>query len=527
MPLAEALALQSHGQQTILQSASKCAAASTSTLSSVSPHIAAYQPSADAQQLRQLARMCHQFSPLVGIEDHDTGSTKQNGQLPCPSCLYLDATYLGDHFGGEQQMAEQIVHFFQQHGYQVHLAIADTLGAAWAAAHYAHQQATFVPARHIPGSAPLCSAMSDGTWSSNSSYLVIDTAHTVSVLHALPVASLRISSRSVQLLEQLGIFTVQQLLRLPRNSLPSRFGEEVLHRCDQARGRSDELLTPYHPAAPFQAEETLEHPTDCLNLISGLMHRVIERVATALQAKHQGACEWICNFRCHPAELPDSRESTDAQPHTLRLRLSQSTDSVRHILELLKMQLDRHQLPGPIDRVRLRAQFTEPLSQHQEQLFVDTVISSAEQLPQLIDRLATRLGSQAVVRPQLVADFQPEHAFFYQELTANSDSANPSHSSNLPAQHPPQLARPLFLMSTPQPLDVVALAHTGPPAQIFLHQRPFRIIRHWGPERLETGWWRRRTIRRDYYRLETGCGRHFWVFRQLDSNRWYLHGLFA
>ena len=46
------------------------------------------------------------------------------------------------------------------------------------------------------------------------------------------------------------------------------------------------------------------------------------------------------------------------------------------------------------------------------------------------------------------------------------------------------------------------------------------------PERIQTGWWRGRTVGRDYYRVETACGRRFWLFRRLRDGRWFLHGAF-
>ena len=56
--------------------------------------------------------------------------------------------------------------------------------------------------------------------------------------------------------------------------------------------------------------------------------------------------------------------------------------------------------------------------------------------------------------------------------------------------------------------------------------RQQRIARCWGPERIETGWWRGRPVGRDYYRVETAAGRRFWLFRRLRDGHWFLHGMF-
>ena len=58
--------------------------------------------------------------------------------------------------------------------------------------------------------------------------------------------------------------------------------------------------------------------------------------------------------------------------------------------------------------------------------------------------------------------------------------------------------------------------------------------RAWGPERIETGWWRGghhvpmvvAGVARDYYRIETAAGRCYWVFRRLPAGPWFLHGMF-
>jgi protein ImuB len=54
-----------------------------------------------------------------------------------------------------------------------------------------------------------------------------------------------------------------------------------------------------------------------------------------------------------------------------------------------------------------------------------------------------------------------------------------------------------------------------------------RIVRSWGPERIESGWWRGRDARRDYYLVETATGQRLWLFRTLTDEGWYLHGTYA
>ena len=73
-----------------------------------------------------------------------------------------------------------------------------------------------------------------------------------------------------------------------------------------------------------------------------------------------------------------------------------------------------------------------------------------------------------------------------------------------------------------------SLAPGGQPAWFSWQGGRRRVARHWGPERIETGWWRRGLVRRDYYRVETTDGSRFWLFRQgliEDGGGWWLHGV--
>jgi protein ImuB len=48
------------------------------------------------------------------------------------------------------------------------------------------------------------------------------------------------------------------------------------------------------------------------------------------------------------------------------------------------------------------------------------------------------------------------------------------------------------------------------------------------PERIESGWWDGRDVRRDYYVACTRGGMRLWIFRERRAGgRWFLHGVFG
>ena len=89
-----------------------------------------------------------------------------------------------------------------------------------------------------------------------------------------------------------------------------------------------------------------------------------------------------------------------------------------------------------------------------------------------------------------------------------------------------RLARPLQICQPPVAVEVMSVVPEGPPLRVWWRGRADDVVRSWGPERIQTGWWREDAVARDYFRVELADGRHLWLFRELSSGRWFLHGVF-
>jgi protein ImuB len=75
-------------------------------------------------------------------------------------------------------------------------------------------------------------------------------------------------------------------------------------------------------------------------------------------------------------------------------------------------------------------------------------------------------------------------------------------------------------------VEALAVFPEGPPGRFVWRGAEWRVASWWGPERIETGWWRGADVRRDYYVVTTQAGNRFWLFRRRDDGRWFLHGCF-
>jgi protein ImuB len=357
------------------------------------------------------------------------------------------------------------------------------------------------------------------------------------------VEALRLADDVTGLLHQLGIYAVGQLETLPREELTSRFGPQLLERWDQATGRRPEPVRAQPPPPELRVTHSLEHPTTRRRTIELVVEPLIAQLARMLVREGRGAVQLDCRLDC-----------PSASGIHLSVGLFQPSASARHLFELVRMQLERVWLGGPVSAVSLEAALTAPFERRQGELFADgRSPRRSRQLAGLVDRLTGRLGRRSVLRARLVRDAQPELACQYEPLVQGSRSGKArrvlggrglgEHTlggrgrakrapgtldpggplRGTPATLPP---RPLRLLPRPVPLAAVSIMPDGPPLQFPFHGRPHRIAHTWGPERIETGWWRGRPVRRDYYRVETTTGRRYWLFRDLDDGKWFLHGTF-
>ena len=453
----------------------------------LAPHPLTIQPSdavADYRALEELAQQLQSFSPLVGLED-----------LPQPESLLLDIASCCQLFGGEAELADQVTRRLGHEKYEFSLAIADTVGAAWAAAHYdARAICSAVPSANQPISIP---------------------PGATDVLDQLPVAALRLSPATIDLLEQLGIYAIGQLFELPRNSLSSRFGSELLRRMDQLRGTAMEPIRVSAPPCDIRATRVLEHPTTDRTLLEHVVSLLVEQISEQLRQRDCGAIHIDCQLRI-----------VNQQPTCWRAGLFQPSAQPTHLCELLGMHLESLQVSGPVEEVVVSVPVSGRLSHPQYELFDDEEHADSHHWAVLVNRLSSRLGDTAVVRPQWQTQAEPERAYRCIPLTRHNPRKR-SRTQHVASRPSAQLPRPLWLYPTPQPVAVVCLAPDGPPQYLWHRHRRQQIVAHWGPERIETGWWRGATVRRDYYRIETDQGCRQWLFRCLYTDRWFLHGEFV
>jgi protein ImuB len=477
------------------------------------PHLQSFphEPPADRRALEKLAEACERFTPCVGLEEGDA-----------PESLLLDISNLEHLWGNETQLAERSEKFFTRRGYRVRIAVADTVGLAWAFAHYGE----YCKLHDYPtGGARNCkSQIAEPRPNSNNLHFAFCNLHFA--IPPLPVEALRIEKNIGSLLHELGIETIHQLLLLPREDLAQRFGDELLLRLDQLTGAANEVIEPHRASAPWQSSHSLDEPTADRAFLMHVLSELVNRLTRQLAARDRGAVQLLCILH-----------GTDGRTTPLTIGLLQSSANPKQLMELIELHLEQVTLADEVDRVELRATIVSRLGERQAELFEDRWPTSSHQLALLANRLSSRLGSERVLRVELRPSPVPERAMRWTAVTKGKDKGTRrqgdkekrrrSNSPCLPLSLSPCPApRPILLHPQPHALEVVSIAPDGPPQFVWLDHRRQRVVHHVGPERIETLWWRGRSIRRDYYRIATEEGSHLWIYRELANAKWFLHGEF-
>ncbi len=450
------------------------------------PELAVYPmaPEEDARALAGLADWCGRYSPWVSLDGdgaHDSGG--QHG-------ICLDVTGCAHLFGGEDAMLADLVRRMHGFAIQARLAIANSLGAAWAVARYGGQGTAIVPANE-----------------------------TRAALKRLPVAALRLSPGAADALARLGLGRIGELYALPRGALTARFGREVTYRLDQALAKLSEPLLPRPACTSFWSRLAFAEPIGHRDHIARAAGQLINDLCTVLEREERGARR--IELRLYLA---------DGTVQRIKAGLNRASREPAHLLRLLAEHLPSLEAGFGADLMLLMVGQSDPLLAEQRTLD-NGETGGIEELAPLLDRLGNRLGAANVARFVPVQSHLPEQA---------ARLAPPLTRAVGEWRHVAR--RPVYLLPRPELVEAVAEVPDGPPVMFRWRGIAHRVQRGDGPERIAPEWWhdmqagaaRLAGETRDYYRIEDSRGQRYWLYRQglYDDAMaripdWYLHGFFA
>jgi protein ImuB len=452
--------------------------------------VAAADPAGDRAALLRLARWCGRYSPWVAADGADG--------------IWLDVTGCAHLQGGEESLVRDVIARLAVQGIASRAAIAETAGAAWALARFGVRPAMVI----LPG-------------------------RVAEAMENLKINGLRFDNELSSELERLGLRRIGDLLHLPRAALAARFGRKIGERLDQALGLATEPLSPLPPSPTRWARRHFAEPILTLEAITAAAEELLVAFCHCLGEEQLGARRLVLTLYRVDGETAEVAVGT-ARPSRDR----------RHLLRLLAEGLGEVDPGLGIEDMVLAAKAVERLAPAQLGLrrLADPAVArlarsilAAEgvgldgtgeaELAVLIDRLANRLG------PQAIGCLVPRES----HIPERAQRFAPVFAAGTEALWQGSRARPIRLLPRPEPIEAIAPVPDDPPLLFRWRRLAHRVRRADGPERIAGEWWQgggENEAVRDYYGVEDEEGRRFWLFRAglyrpEIPPRWFLHGLFA
>jgi len=481
----------------------------------------AAEPAEDTVALRQLAEWCGRYSPWTAPDGTDG--------------VRIEITGSAHLWGGERVLTIDLKTRLDRQGIAVRIVIADTLGAAWAAARFAE---------------------------AGESVVILPPGEVRAALAPLPVEGLRLDPTTAQGLRRVGLKRIGDLYAMPRDALACRFGETVAQRLDQAQGNMPEPLSPLGEAPTRRVRLSFAEPITEPSDLTLATERLTADLVCRLAREGMGARRLDLGFH-----------RVDGRVERIRLGTARPSRDPRHLAVLFKERLDTIDPGLGVEDMILAAFAVEPLPPEQIGLPHHAASNETSGIAPLLDRLGNKLGLAALSRLEPCESHIPECASVRVSPLRSHPPHPPVASATGPSLSPlkggeglkilPPLPpvsrgegrgeggrrfpskgrgelkppRPIRLFEPPEPIEAFWLLPDDPPFRFTWRRRRHRVTRADGPERIAEEWWQPTASGdvdaiRDYYRVEDEEGRRFWLFRAgLYGNdhkpRWFVHGVFS
>ena len=329
----------------------------------------------------------------------------------------------------------------------------------------------------------------------------------VSSFHDISVQFLQTSHTIISGLQQMGIETIGQLLALPTSSINRRFGTYFGDYLQCLTGEKPDPQKYISEQARFYHSITFMHDVNNLSSLTFPINRLLGELENFLTHRQfwVNHLTWHLCHRAHP-----NRRS-------FSVHLAAPVNKIKMFLALTQLKLDQIDDVKEVDTISLSVNRFFPAGETSSDLFSGqgfdhqkVIETTTEQQNQLLNMFHAKLGEEACFGLSEHNDHRPEKA--WKKIKPGQNSYwFPAEDTN---------TRPSFLLPTPKLLNVVDDSPCLAGKLSLLK----------GPERIDFGWWDQplgKPLTRDYYIARQKQGGLLWIFKYLNAERWYLHGIFS
>lgn len=471
-----------------------------------------YNAQAEMRALYQLGLRWTIFSPVVALDSDLIRAYRGKAIISLSRQYYglalditgLERCYSSSGADGIKTLIDRISAWSDKAEIALRFAIAPTIGAAWALSRYA----------------------------SSSQHSIRERSHIRAAVEELPIGALRVSNEVRTALNELGIVTISQLLKLPHKQLLTRFGINLVKRIDQLFGAIIEPLAALSIPKPFRVTRRFFVPINRREALVRITTKMVCDLLRNLKRSKRVAQSFLLFFE---------GSYLDRTPQNIakEIALISATSNEAALTSVLGAVLEELTFPSGVHSITVSAKYTRRASE--SQLSCDNgAIVDADQNQQargdLLNHLAVKFGHNRVSQVRLKNSHLPERSFEFVPIALQTNRS----AAGAAAVNQPVLAvldRPPLLLAEPEPIAVTALLPDSPPSQLIWQGRRYRLLRGVGPERIAQEWWKELSLSgnktRDYFKVQDSTGRWLWIFREgeltdeSEPARWFMHGIWG
>ena len=433
----------------------------------------------EADALQTLAYSCYRFTPVIILSPPDSLL------LEIGACLKL--------FEGLPRLLALINKTLMEQGYQHVIGLAPTPKAAILISHPVGDQSRHEPAKFFnPEHGGLSDAQAFKQY-----------------LYTLPLSSISFEYCSLALKKKFqltGFKCLGDLLKLPGGALGKRYGKDFLLYLKQLTGDLPD------PQLSLQLPPYFDHHLDFENTIN-----TTEMLAFPMKRLLSTLCDYLYARQLHCNKISWHMTLIDSSTVPLEIHFSRPQNNLEHFLSLSRLQLENRTFSAPVSSLRLQVHDLYLAEQHNTDLFDRQNDGHKHQdLMAALDKLRTRLGSDAVYSLALADSHIPEQAWQFTAVNKASDTPqNITHNDD--TQHLHQAGnRPLWLLDKP--------AAVQKKSRHLYWRGALELLQ--GPERIEGNWWQQ-AVCRDYFIARHDSGVLYWIYQDRLSDSWFVHGTFG
>ncbi len=414
--------------------------------------------------LRAMAEWSIRYTPFVAVDLRDG--------------LILDTTGCSHLWGGEAAYLQTIKSKLGSYGYTVKIAVADTVGTAWAMARFGNSN-------------------------------IVKTKEQKNALRNLPPAALRLDATVLARLKKLGLQQIGDFMDMPKAVLRRRFGPTLPMRIDQALGQEIEPINSVKLVESYQERLHSMEPIATAIGITIALQQLLEAICIRFESEGIGLRYAV--FKAY---------RIDGNIQQIEIGTVHPSRNVTHLFHLFEHKIATLEPALGFELFVLEAPKIEPVTQEQIAIW-NAASQNDKKVAELLDRVAAKTGPDTISRYLPAEHYWPERSL--KKALPLWEKASAQWRTDWP--------RPIHLLANPEVIEVTAVLPDYPPMWFRYKGKLYNVAKSDGPERIEQEWWLSDGLYRDYYCVEDKEGARYWLFRSgpydTGNPEWFIHGFFA